>query len=299
MKLFKPLQNAQKPTLQNSRNKEGLVGILFILPSLIGVGIFILIPFLDVIKRSFFGAMTGKFVGMDNYKKVFENEAFKLAATNTLEFISICIPLLIVLSLGVAVLVNTTPFGEVFKTTFLIPLAVPVASVVLIWDVLFHQNGMLSRWMVQQGGTPVDWMNTGWSFWILVGSYIWRNLGYNMVLWLAGLNNIGEAVYEAASMDGANRRQTFAYITLPLLMPTLYIISVLSLLNAFKVFREAYLIAGDYPNDQIYMMQHLFNNWFIGLEMDKLSAGAVIVSICVLILIVLLQKVWGREDEDD
>ena len=112
-------------------------------------------------------------------------------------------------------------------------------------------------------------MNTDFAFWILVFSYIWKNLGYNIVLWLAGLSCISESIYEAARVDGASEWKCFTKITLPNLKTTLYTVSVLSLLNSFKVFREAYLIGGDYPDKSMYVLQHLFNNWFRDLSFGK------------------------------
>ena len=118
-----------------------------------------------------------------------------------------------------------------------------------------------------------------------------------MVLWLAGLSTISPAIYEAAKVDGASSWQQFTKITIPQLLPTLFTIVVLSLLNSFKVFREAYLIAGDYPHDSMYMLQHLFNNWFVSLDIDKLSAAATIVAGVILILILLLQRTWGGDED--
>lgn len=241
--------------------------------------------------------MSGKFVGFKNYSVIFNNEAFKLASQNTLKFVLVCIPLLIICSLILAVMVNgIVKKSEIFKTTFLLPMAIPVASVVLLWQVIFHQNGLLSAGVIALGGQRVDWMKTDWAFWILVASYIWRNMGYNMVLWLAGLSNISPEVYEAAAVDGANAWHKFSKITVPQLLPTLFTLVVLSLLNSFKVFREAYLIAGDYPHDSMYMLQHLFNNWFTSLDIDKLSAAATVVAGVIFILILLLQKAWESED---
>ena len=97
-------------------------------------------------------------------------------------------------------------------------------------------------------------------------------------------------------MDGANEWQCFWRITLPNLLPTLFTITVLSFLNSFKVFREAYLVAGNYPDQSMYLMQHLFNNWFRDLDMDKMAAGAVLMSLVILALVLLLQKAWGGEE---
>ena len=130
-------------------------------------------------------------------------------------------------------------------------------------------------------------MNAEGAFGVLVFSYLWKNLGYDIVLWIAGLSGISENIYEAARVDGAGELKCFLYITLPNLLPSLYTISVLSLLNSFKVFREAYLISGDYPHESIYMMQHLFNNWFVSLDIQKMSAASVMIESSVLIPVII------------
>lgn len=137
-------------------------------------------------------------------------------------------------------------------------------------------------------------MNTGASFSVLVISYIWRNLGYDVILWVAGLSTIPQVLYEAARVDGAGEWKCFTRITLPNLLPSLFTIVVLSLLNAFKVFREAYLVAGDYPQEDMYLLQHLFNNWYRELSMDKMSTAAVVTGIVILVLILVLQKAWEK-----
>ena len=132
---------------------------------------------------------------------------------------------------------------------------------------------------------------------MLSACYIWKNLGYDIVLWMAGLAGISENIYEAARVDGAGEWQCFWNITLPSLKTSFYTITVLSFLNSFKVFREAYLVAGDYPHESIYMMQHLFNNWFRNFSFDKMAAAAVLESLVLLTLILLFQKTVHRQDE--
>ena len=284
----------KKPThiFQNRRLNSYL---LFKLPSLLGTLIFIFIPFLDVIFKSFYNGVSGEFVAFKNYINIFTNKAFRLASFNTFKFIIICIPLLVAISLLVAILLDNMTFKqEFFKTTFLIPMAIPVASVVLLWTVTFNDKGTINGFLNRYGINGVDWLNSNFAFWVLVFTYIWRNLGYNIVLWLAGLSNISKSLYEAGSVDGANKKQLFIFITLPNLIPTIFTVSVLSLLNSFKVFREAYLVAGEYPHNSMYMLQHTFNNWFMSLDIDKLSAGATILSIIVFILILMLQKRLGE-----
>lgn len=277
--------------------KREYKGFLFLLPSFAGVCLFWVIPYLDVIRRSFFSAVSGEFTGLKNYSTIFENQAFRLAAGNTLRFFLVCIPLLVVLSLMIAVLLTRRKKSmQALKSMFLLPMAIPVASVVLLWKVLFHDQGLLNHFLETLSLQGVDWMNTDASFWVLVVSYLWRNLGYDIVLWVAGLGAIPTALYEAARVDGAGEWNCFIKITLPNLLPSLFTIVVLSLLNGFKVFREAYLVAGDYPQDSMYLLQHLFNNWYRDLSLDKMAAAAVVTGAAILILILFLQKAWARED---
>lgn len=277
------------------KNKEEKKGYLFILPSLIGVSIFILIPFIDVFIRSFQNEVSREFVGLDHYKEIFSNTAFKLASINTIKFVLVCIPLLLVISLVISVFIHRFfRQSEVLKTTFLIPMAIPIASVVLIWKIMFSEQGVLSHFLSFFGASNVDWMNSKYAFWILIFTYIWKNLGYTIILWLAGLSCIPDSIYEAALVDGAGEWKCFTKITLPNIKPTLYTITVLSLLNSFKVFREAYLIGGDYPHKSIYLLQHIFNNWFRDLSFGKISAGSVVMAIVTFVLIIFLQRSWER-----
>ena len=279
------------------KKKVKLTGLYFILPSLIGVAIFILIPSIDVFIRSFQSSVSREFIGLDNYHEIFSNEAFKLASKNTIKFAFVCIPLLLIISLAIAIYLNKfIKATGVLRTAFLIPMAVPISSVVLIWNILFNEQGILSSLLNKFGMEGQDWMSTGYAFWVLVFSYIWKNLGYNIVLWLAGLNAIPKHLYESAMIDGASEWKCFTKITIPSLKPTLYIVSVLSLLNSFKVFREAYLVAGDYPDKSMYLIQHLFSNWFRELSYGKMAAASVVMAVVIFILIMFLQRAWEKED---
>lgn len=270
----------------------------FLAPSLLGIGFLVLAPFLETVRRSFYNNPGTRFVGLKNYGSVLRNEAFHLALSNTARFLGICVPLLLILSLVLGLLVRAAGRGgRRFRTTYLLPMAVPVASVVLLWKVLFAQNGLANGVLKALGAGPVDFMGTGAAFWVLIFTYLWKNCGYDMLLWLAGMDGISGALYEAAAVDGADRWQQFRYITLPGLLPTLRMVSVLSLLNAFRVFREAYLVAGRYPHDSIYLLQHLFNNWFQDLDLGRLTAGAVLMALALTVLILALWGLLRRRDQ--
>ena len=280
-------------TLRSSgaRRREALTGYLFLLPSLIGVCIFLVFPMMDTVRRSFF-SVAGEWRGLENYRTLLENASFRLAAGNTARFLITAIPLLLLLSPGAALAVKRAPAFA--KSSFLVPLALPVAALALMWQALFDDQGLVNAALQGMGMQTVSFLHSDASFWVLVGSYIWKNIGFDMVLFLAALTSVPKSLYEAAQMDGAGKLRQFRSITLPHLYPTLFVTSVLSVINAFKVFREAYLVAGNYPHESMYLLQHLFNNWFLRLDIDKLCAAATLTALALGALILLLQKFRGR-----
>ncbi len=273
----------------------------FLLPSLMGVLLFVLLPFLDVIRRSFLTAVTEEWSGLHSYEVVFANQAFRLAVKNTVRFTLVCLPLLIGIGLFLSVQLSRLNRIQLVKSLFLLPMAMPAATVVLIWKMIFARQGFLNAGLLWAGflpeGAMPDYMGTGASFWVLVFSYVWKNLGYTMVLWLAGIFSVSGGLTEAARVDGATERQCFWYVIFPNLKGSLYTITVLSFLNSFKVFREAYLVAGSYPHESMYLLQHLFNNWFVNLELDKMAASAVCVGAVLFAVILLLQRLWDNEEK--
>ena len=254
-------------------HKERRAFAAFLAPSFIGVMIFVLLPFADVIQRSFMTVMSGKFVGLDNYKKVFTNQAFILAVKNTLHFIGTAIPLLVLLGLAAALVLSKIKEISIIKSLYLFPMAMPTATIVIVWRMFFFKQDFNS----------------------LVISYLWKNTGYTIVLWLAGIAAIPNELIEAARVDGANRWKCFIFVKLPCLKGSVYTIVVLSFLNSVKIYREAYLVAGSYPGQDIYLIQHTFNNWYVNLDFDKLAAATVVVGSVLFVVIILLNFLWNRE----
>lgn len=274
-----------------ARRREALTGYLFLLPSLIGVCALLVFPMADTVRRSFL-TVAGDWRGLENYRLLMENASFRLAAANTARFLITAVPLLLILSLGAALVVKRAP--AFVKSSFLVPLALPVASLALLWRVLFEDYGLVNAALNAVGMETLSFLNSGASFWVLVGSYIWKNAGFDMVLLLSALMNVSPSLYEAAQLDGAGRMKQFRHITLPNLYPTLFVTAVLSVINAFKVFREAYLVAGNYPHERMYLLQHLFNNWFLRLDIDKLCVAATLTALVLAVFILLLRNFWGR-----
>ena len=275
---------------------------LFLAPSFAGVLLFVLLPFMDVVGRSFRTVVTGQFVGFRNYGTIFANQAFILAVKNTFRFTLVCIPLLVIIGLTVAAPVSKLKNAGTIKSLYLFPLAMPTATIVIVWKMVFYRQGFLNLFLTRLGEwtglweeVRTDYLGTSAAFWVLVFSYIWKNTGYTVVLWLAGILGIPNELLEAARVDGASERQCFFKIVFPNLKGSLYTIVILSFLNSFKIYREAYLVAGAYPQQDMYLLQHLFNNWFVNLELDKMAAAAVCVGLVLFIVIMLLQRVWDKK----
>ena len=268
----------------------------FILPSLLGVLLFTLLPLLDVIGRSFVNAGHPGFI---NYRVVLSNSSFRLAFRNTLQFEMISLPLLFVISLLIAIAVKEIKHSFV-TFAFLIPMAIPSNSVAVIWRILFDDHGIVNGWIVNVfHGDAVRFLQGNAAFWLLIATFLWKNVGYNMLLWLAGLSMLPPAITEAAKIDGAGKFVIFIRILLPNLKGTIFTVWMLSLMNSFKIFREVYLIAGNYPDDQIYLLQHLFNNWFSKLEIGKIAAAACITAVLFFVILLSVRyMVMGKQEKN-
>ena len=277
---------------------------LSVVPSLAGVMVFFIIPFMIIIFYSFVNNPINKdFVFLKNYATLLKNNAFLTAAKNTLLLSVSAVPLAVVLSLGLACMLDSKiPCKSFFRTSFLCPMMVPVASVVLIWQVLFHYNGTVNAVLVDMiAAQPVDWMKSSKCMIVVVLMFLWKNLGYNMILFLAALNNIPKDLDEVAELEGAGRIYRMIHIKLRYLSPTVLFVTILSLINSFKLFREVYLLTGDYPFEDLYLLQHFMNNTFRSLDYQKLSAAAILMSIVVIIIIgtlFILENKFGEDVEE-
>ncbi|HBB20315.1 MAG: sugar ABC transporter permease [Ruminococcus sp.] len=285
------------------RRRVRIASNLCILPSLLGVLIFFLIPFGIVVYYSMINnPNTKQFVGLSNYIKLFSNNAFLAAAKNTGLFSAVSVPLALVLSLALAVMLERNiPGKSAFRTFFLSPLMVPTASVVLVWQVLFHNHGTINQIIEQFGGHGVDWLKSSHGQIILICMFLWKNLGYNMILFMAALAGIPKDILEVAELEGAGRIYQFFHIKLRYLSPTIVFVLILSMINSFKIFREVYLLTGDYPYDKLYMLQHFMNNTFASLDYQKLSAAAVLFAAVMIVIIAVLlisENIFGKDVEN-
>ncbi|MEA4894368.1 MAG: sugar ABC transporter permease [Oscillospiraceae bacterium] len=274
----------------DERKKDRLRDLAFLSPSILGVGIFFIVPFFVVVYYSLINnPIQHRFVLFDNFTALFRNSTFMTAAKNTAVFSLVSVPLAVVLSFLLAqMLESRIPLKSQFRTFFLSPMMVPVASVVLIWQVIFSNNGSLNDFLSLFGVERIDWLKSQYAQVVVVALFLWKNLGYNMILFMAALNNIPKELIEVADMDGATPWFKFRNIIVRYLSPTILFVTILSLISSFKVFREVYLLTGKYPVESLYMLQHFMNNTFVSLDYQKLSAAAVLMALVMVVIIALL-----------
>jgi len=279
-----------------ARSKRYLV---FFLPSWIGILIFFIVPFGVVIWYSLLDNPVNKvFVGLQNFITTISNEAFQIAVKNTILFSLQAVPLAVILSLGLAVLLDCKiAFRSQLRTCLLSPMMVPVASVMLVWRILFDYHGIWNEWFQ----TSVDWLKSNSGQFVILLLFLWKNLGYNMILFLASLSSIPKDAVEVAVLEGASSLRLFFKIKLRYLSPALFFVTLMSFVNSFKVFREVYIMTGDYPYESLYLLQHFINNTFRTLDYQKMSAAAVLISIAMIIIIgvLFLAENWFGKDVEE
>ena len=271
--------------------KEWGVSTGFLLPSFAGVMLFFFVPFAMLVKMSFqMSATNSSFVGLKNYSNVLTNDAFITASQNTATLSAIAVPMGVSLSLILALILNSKiPARSLFRSLLLTPMMVPVASIVLVWQVFFSYNGILNGWIAEFFHVDrIDWMKDELGQLVLIFLFLWKNLGLNIILFLSALNNIPQEIIESSVMDGAGAVRRFFSIRLFYLGPTIFFVAIMSLINSFKIFREEYLLTGDYPYGKLYTLQHFMNNKFSHLDYSQLSTGAVIMCVVMIIIVGIL-----------
>lgn len=283
---------------------------VFIAPALLVIGVFFFLPVLAALGMSLTDfdiyALADldnlRFVGAGNYLRLLETPLFWKALGNTLFFVAAGVPLSIAVSLGTALLLHSTlaRLAAVFRTALFAPVVTTLVAVAVIWRYLLHTRyGLLNYVLGLVGIQPVDWLgDPDWAMPAIILFAIWKSFGYNMVIFLAGLQNIPEDLYEAARIDGATRAQQFRYVTMPALAPTLLLVSVLTMAGYFQLFAEPYVMTQGGPVQSTtsvlyFMYEEGFKWWNLG------SASAVAFVLFVLMFAVTalqlyLARRWSR-----
>ena len=263
---------------------------LFLLPGLLGLMVFYVVPFLGGIYFSMTdGTIMNRFVFLENYKRVWGNAGFLLGLKNSLVLSLICAPLIFLFAFILSVMLRSLREKSLgFRNVLLMPYLVPSSALLIVWLILFDYGGVINRGIVALGGERVMWLDSGALRVPVVLLYIWKNIGFSVVIFSAALSSVPDALYEFAMLEGANAFQRETKITLPLILPTAFLVFVLAWVNAFKIFKEVYFIGGAYPNDAVYTLQHYMNNMFAKLDYQNVTTAAYSFAVIVLALFAML-----------
>lgn len=264
--------------------------------SLLGFSFFYLVPFfVSFIYSVVDNPINMEFCGLMNYGQLFQNSFFLRGLKNTAVFLAVSVPLNMVLSLCVALVIrNLKSYSNFFNLIFLIPLAVPSATSAFFWENFFGLHGTLNKFLAVFHLGGIDWLNGRYGMIVMVIIFIWKNIGYNMALFISGLSSIPEEYYECADVEGAGKGWKLKNITLVYLSPTTFLVLIMTFVNSFKVFKEIYIITGEYPPDSLYVLQHYMNNMFLSLNYSKLVSATYILTIAIVLFVVCIFRVEGK-----
>lgn len=284
-----------QPERGKNMKKNRKIYWLFLAPSLLGVAVFYCVPFLYAAYYAVIDNIgSGQFVGLQNFIDVLQNELFRTAAKNTLIFMALTVPLGMALALLTALCLRKISRGrQLLSLCLLLPLVVPSGTGAYFWKILFDQNGLLIRTLVLFGVPHESLIQLNGRMAILVFVFLWKTVSYNTILFWSGLNWIPKTYYEQMALEGGGHLAQFRQVTWIYLAPTTFVVFLMSVVNAFKVFKEIYMLFGAYPGPDIYMLQHYMNNLFAALNLPRLSSIAYILFVCigaVLLVVFRLQK---------
>lgn len=210
---------------------------------------------------------TLRFVGLDNYLNLFKDDLFWTALKNTFYFVIVAGPLSIMISLGAALLLNSklVRFKAIFRLSYFLPVVTTLVAVAIVWRFIYHHNfGIMNYFIGFFGIDPIDWLGDPfWAMPSIILMAVWKNFGYNMIIFIAGLQNIPEELYEAANIEGANAWQKFKSITIPMLAPTTIFISIITMIGFFQLFAEPYVMTQGGPlNSTLSIVQYMYQEGF-------------------------------------
>lgn len=287
----------KKSKLERSRNRWGIV---FILPQLISLVCLGMIPIVIAFVLSFFdwnGFSSPVFTGFQNFKAVFTDPDTAIAIKNTLLYSVIYVPCSIVLSLGLAILLNKA-WGKMFyRAVFFLPQIVTSVGIAVVWSWIYQpQFGILNMILKFFGIQGKEWLrDPSTAMGAVIVMSIWWGLGYNIVLFLAGLQNVPRTYVDAAKIDGANERQVFFNITVPLISPTTLLVTITTMINAFQVFDQMFLLTSGGPAKKTYTMAiHIYQTAFKSYELGKASTAALLLFFVVVAVSVIQFKLSDK-----
>lgn len=268
----------------------------FLAPSIGAIFIFFFIPVVAAFIISFTDFdiytlgdfSTLRFIGLDNYSKLLNDELFWTALKNTFYFVVVAGPLSIAVSLSAALLLNSklAKFKSLFRLAYFLPVVTTLVAVAIVWRFIYHPNfGILNFFLGLVGINPIDWLGDPfWAMPSIILLAVWKNFGYNMIIFIAGLQNIPEELYEAADIEGANVFQKFRHITLPMLAPTTLFVSIITMIGYFQLFAEPYVMTQGGPlNKTLSIVQYMYQEGFRWWNMGYSASIAFVLFIIIFI----------------
>jgi multiple sugar transport system permease protein len=281
--------------------QEELIAYAFILPSLLGFVVFLVVPMVASLGISLYDwelLTPPKFVGLKNFATLFTDRVFKDVVVNTVYYTFGLVPINLVVSLGLALWLNTKLRGlTLYRMAFFLPVVTVTVAVALIWRWMYEPRAGIIDVALRSVGLPGPaWLgDANWAMPALILMSVWKGFGYNMVLFLAGLQGIPVALYEAAMLDGASAWQRFWRITLPLLSPTVFLAVVLTVISSFQVFDQAYVMTNGGPAGATNtIVLYIYQNGFQFFRMGYASAIAWVLFGVIFVFTLLQMRLQGR-----
>lgn len=283
--------------------RQNLIAYSFILPNLLGFAVFTLVPMifsLGLALMNWDGANEVTWAGLNNFKRLFQDETFRISLVNTFYYVIGTVPPTMAAALGLALLLNQPLRGRnFFRTTFFFPYVASLVAVAVVWNMLFHPAmGPVNQLLVSLGvENPPRWSaSVDWAMFTVILASIWKGMGYYMVIYLAALQGIPAYLYEAAEIDGANAWQKFLYITMPMLTPATFFVSIMLTIASFKVFDLILVMTGGGPGRATNVLViYTYNIAFKEFKFGYSSAVAMVLFLIVLIITIVqfrMEKRW-------
>lgn len=277
---------------------------LFLTPALSAIFIFFFIPVITAFVLSFtdfdiyaLGNFSNtRFIGFQNYLQLFNDPLFWKALKNTFFFVISAGPLSVIVSLAAAILLNTKliKYKGLFRMVYFIPVVTTLVAVAIVWRFIYHPRfGILNYFLGFFGINPVDWLgDPTWAMPAIILMSVWKTFGYNMIIFIAGLQNIPEYLYEAAVLEGAGAWQQFRKITLPMLAPTTLFISIITMIGFFQLFAEPYIMTQGGPlNSTLSIVQYMYQEGFRWWNMGYSASLAFVLFFIIFIATLIQMKV--------
>ncbi|WP_456067047.1 carbohydrate ABC transporter permease [Gemmiger sp.] len=287
----------------NMEQKRNLTGWAFLLPAALLIFVFCFYPMVQALILSFQKG-TGSAVqpaGFANYARIVKDATFQQCLFNTIFYFVIQVPIMLILALILAQLLNSPDIkGKgIYRTMIFLPCATSLVSYSMIFKSLFANDGLVNRVLSTVGIPTVDWFQNAWAArWVIVIALVWRWTGYNMVFYLAGLQNIDYSIYEAARIDGASPFQQFIHLTIPLLKPTILLTAIMSTSGTLQLFDESVNLTAGGPGKATMTLTHyIYNISFVETpKFNYAAALSVFILVVVAVLSAIQMKVGDKRD---